>query len=366
MNRRVRRVNWTLNNPTEDDVVVLKGMVSGETGCTYIVFQEEEGGLEETRHLQGYAEFDKAIRMMTMKKWNPTWFRMHLEMAGGEPSVNRAYCIKDDTRVDGGIRYEEGTITADRAERRRGKGGSNLASKIGKAIVQGGKTALELREEYPGGYLMYRSNIAGMIEDGIEHPPEQPPRIDIYWSYESGTGKSYKARQHEDSYAVPWPTSGGVWWWPFYNHEETVILDEFRHQLKLDTILRLFDYGNKTVQVKGGQMKMTSRHFIVTTNMPPHEWYPGLRADNTGLCALMRRLTEFATIYRFRDNISIDVHGRELHCKKNEDGIPMPELVEEELGDWDYEGRGVTDGGSSPTGRRARWSFRADRTDEED
>ena len=80
-------------------------------------------------------------------------------------------------------------------------------------------------------------------QGGVRFPPE----VIIYYG-KTGTGKSASALQEwPNAYWVPWPKKGG-WWWPFYSGEDTIILDEWRHQVSYDEILRLLDRYPFTVQ----------------------------------------------------------------------------------------------------------------------
>ena len=130
----------------------------------------------------------------------------------------------------------------------------------------------------------------GYYEDHTEHRSERP-EVYIFYSEESGTGKSYTARRmFPNAYRPPWPT-GGRWWWPNYKGEKEVLLDEFRHQISYDKMLQLLDYGGLWIEGKGTNHKCQANVFIITTNIAPWKWYP--KKGITGGAMLQRRLKEF-------------------------------------------------------------------------
>ena len=91
---------------------------------------------------------------------------------------------------------------------------------------------------------------------------------------------------------------GGRWWWSKYEGEETVILDEFRHQIKYDAMLKIMDRYPMWTEYKGGTREFTSKKIVITTNIEPMDWYPGKDAE--GFSMLRRRILEFAEIWEFR------------------------------------------------------------------
>ncbi len=143
--------------------------------------------------------------------------------------------------------------------------------------------------------------------------------IIIYYG-PTGSGKSYSAHTNwPDAYNMVWPEAGG-WWWPNYNGEETVIADDFSHQIKYTRMKELTDRHAMTVQYKGGQVKFRSKRLIITTVIPPHRWYPNV----TNVDELRRRIKEFAKIYRFEE--ANWVFG----------DTPTPRVIEETLQEREY------------------------------
>lgn len=133
-----------------------------------------------------------------------------------------------------------------------------------------------------------------------------PMEIHIYYG-KTGTGKSFTANKVEDCFKASWPEAGSIWWFGGYRGQDTIWLDEFRHQVTQDMLLGMFDRYEYTRKVKHqDDVQITSHRIIVTTNMEPVNWYPNLsRAQKV---MLERRLREFAVIYDFEEIIAFDMN----------------------------------------------------------
>ncbi|AWB36049.1 master replication initiator protein [Sophora yellow stunt virus] len=99
MSRSVICWCFTINNPSSP--------LSLHETMKYMVYQLEEGE-NGTRHFQGYVEMKKRTTLNQMKRLFPT---AHLEKRKGTQSEARAYCMKQDSRVEGPWEYGEFKIT---------------------------------------------------------------------------------------------------------------------------------------------------------------------------------------------------------------------------------------------------------------
>lgn len=287
-----RKRNWcfTLNNPLVEDRNFWLGISEWEHVdlVQYVVLQEEEGA-NGTQHYQGYIEMKKAMRMSRMKSLFSTRNQYHWEARMGTQAQAIAYCKKADTRAEDGFILEWGH------PKRTGKGGNFKEAVL---ALKDGMGIEDASEEYPEQFAMWHDR----LEDyylGLKGVRDWAMDVIIYVGA-SGTGKSYTAQQQEDCYVVPWPT-GGRWWWPHYRGEYTVIMDEFRHQIKMDVMLKMMDRYIWHLEAKGRSFQFTSRRIIITTNVDPRDWYPNLTREKKE--PLARRIREFATIWDFQRGI---------------------------------------------------------------
>lgn len=291
---RFRNVCFTINNPLQEEVETCEALRDSELyrrdhHVRFIVFQHEHpvGG---TRHIQGYIELSKQFRLTALRSLLGS--RVHCECRRGTQAQAIAYCKKEESRV---------------ADAPRGEGGN--AKKLEKdsvkavaALLQQGIGVQELSTDYPVSFIMHGSKIRSyaLKQKGQRH---SAPEITIYYG-KTGTGKSALAhRNFPDAYWPPWPKKGG-WWWSDYEGQDEVILDEWRHQISLDEILRLFDRYPYTVQEKGSSMNMVSTKFVVTTNIHPQFWFPNVAPSTKA--PLFRRLRDFATLFVFDDSSTWD------------------------------------------------------------
>jgi len=218
-----------------------------------------------------------------------------LESRRGTQSEAISYCKKDDTCV----RWDNTTTEpiAGRFEigtpyrRINGREEDTFEEMLKDPEVQ----VDQIIDEHPTEYIKNHNGIEKLKEKQWESKAVRPnPNVIVYYG-KTGMGKSFKARtQFPNAYRAVWPT-GGRWWWPDYNHQEVVIMDEFRMQISFNTLIQLLDAGKFTVEYKGGNKFMTSTTFVFTTNIHPKDWYPGVN-DRT---PLFRRLIQFGKFFEF-------------------------------------------------------------------
>lgn len=306
MSVQMRNCCFTCHNYTDDDIRFLSDIVdfrvNGRQIVDYIVFQKEHGR-ERTEewpegrpHLQGYMEFTTRRTANGLNRISPTFVKMHMRRRARTQAQAIAYCKKTGLggRDPGTEVYEFGVK---RSQGAPGHEGKNQWTKLAEEIRDGKKWD-EIKVDYGGEVIQKRAGVLNYIEDFTEHRSGKP-KVIIFYSEESGTGKSYLARRtYPNAYYPPWPR-GGRWWWPQYHQEETVVLDEFRHQISYDKMLNLVDFGKFWVEAKGSMHKMKATTIVITTNIAPWKWYP--KKGRQGGAMLQRRLKEFSIIYKFDD-----------------------------------------------------------------
>lgn len=281
---RMRNICFTLNNPTDEEKAFFNKLTTDAEfrrlkNCRYIVYQQEIGVDTATVHLQGYIELfgQQSVRQIKTK-YNA---RMHIERRRGSQQQAIDYCKKQDTRDPNGP---------------SGTGGIHAKTTVSGSLIDAianNASITEIADAFPDQFMKHASNIEKMVELKAK-PRDWAMKIDIYFG-DTGVGKSYTAHvDNPDAYYGSWP-AGGRWWWPRYEGQETVILDEFRHQIKMDQMLQIMDRYPMKVEFKGGNTEFRSKHIVITTNICPRQWYPGVD-DRT---MLWRRLEDFCTVWKF-------------------------------------------------------------------
>ena len=95
-----KRWCFTLNNYTESDLQRIKESLT-EDEVTYAVVGKETGK-QGTKHLQGFVNFKRKIRLNQVKMF--VTGRAHLEKAKGSDIQNKTYCTKEgDVLLDVGV-----------------------------------------------------------------------------------------------------------------------------------------------------------------------------------------------------------------------------------------------------------------------
>lgn len=107
----------------------------------------------------------------------------------------------------------------------------------------------------------------------------------------TGVGKSHRAFTGftPETHYVFEPSDNG--WWDGYRGQETVILNDFRGNLKYEELLQLVDKYPKSVKRRNRlPMPFVSKNIIITSSLPPEQVYVQ-RMERDSLDQLMRRIT---------------------------------------------------------------------------
>ncbi len=227
----------------------------------------------------------------------PGFSRIALLSSPANAQVNIDYCSKTDTRIEG-LRGRNGN-PAHSVQARQ----NPTRARMVQQIKAGGMTSKKIIADYPLLFLHGAHNIEKMIQV-LQEDRNFAPKVKIYFG-ETGCGKSWKAlRDHPGAYHVKWPEKSGTWWWDYYDggnaedeDHDTVIMDEFRHNISYGRMLALIDRGPFKIQYKGGMSTMNSHTIVITTNIEPMNWYPA--KDQEGFSMLRRRFNDYYEIYDF-------------------------------------------------------------------
>lgn len=132
-------------------------------------------------------------------------------------------------------------------------------------------------------YIRYYNQLRRIGADHLKPMPIDR-RCTVLWG-ETGTGKSHRAWNF---FPGAYSKDPRTKWWVGYRHETHVIIDEFRGGIDIAHLLRWIDKYPVQVETKGGATALQATHFLLTSNLPPVDWYPDL--DRQTFLALERRL----------------------------------------------------------------------------
>lgn len=254
MTTRVRRVFVTINNCTDGD---LDGLEILERECKFLFAAREIGKETGTAHLHVYIEFERKVQFAYLKRH---MLRGNIQACKGTKKQNIAYLQKEE--VDP---YIKGDMVG---------GGQGERSDIllcTDMVKAGGNALYSIAKAYPVQFVYYHRGLRALQAELVAHR-HSAPEVVVWWG-PTGTGKSHSAREAmgEHDYYV-WGPDMGKWWDGYYG-QQYVIMEEFRGQLPLGTILRLLDKWDCRVETKGGSIPFVATHIHITSPKPWYDWY---------------------------------------------------------------------------------------------
>lgn len=253
---------FTLNNP-KDKLTLWDDLV-------YRVYQKEKGNETGTEHFQGFAIFKKKFRVSELiKRVNSNDF--HWEKMKATAEEARAYCMKEDTRVEGP--WEEGCPWEDICDK-IGKGKRNDLLKVKEDIDKGMplKTLYDQHFETFASYNKFFERYK-FLKEFEESKKLRNVEVTLYWGV-AGSGKTYRAFQNNPDAYILHRSNNGMWW-PGYDRQKTVIFDDFDGTwMPISTLLRLLDKYPMHVEDKGTCTPACWTKVIITSNQPIEDWYP--------------------------------------------------------------------------------------------
>lgn len=152
-------------------------------------------------------------------------------------------------------------------------------------------------DDIPADILVHSyGNLRRIYQDNLA-PVGILREVYVYWGT-TGVGKSRTAWETwPDSY----PKDPRNKWWDGYRNQKSVIIDEFRGDIGINSILRWCDRYPVLVETKGSSTTLSANVLVFTSNLHPKDWYKDL--DNETWLALKRRLKIYHFIDYFNKNL---------------------------------------------------------------
>ena len=318
--KQIRRVCFTVNNYEldPDGAPTLYALMRSEARITSVVCGRERGA-QGTPHLQGYFEVasSRGHSIAAMQKW--PCFRGHgvsMRTARGTSEQNIAYCTKEDAEA---LKYGPFSQTVDR----KGQGKRNDWHRVRELARQGVEDKI-FCDEVPHLALPHINKISRWRSAYSTQKREWKTRPIIYYG-PTRAGKSTRARKLAGSGA--YYKSDAEKWWPGYNGEKTVIIDEMHGgYFQWQHLLKVFEEGPFRVQVKGGDVEFLAETVIMTTNTHPALWYKDHPWDDSN--AFRARIEEFGELWvfgsreKFEGNWVYPEPVRDLELKDPKGSLP--------------------------------------------
>lgn len=257
---RLRNYCFTLFDVSPQD---LSSKIEQCQDIKYCIFQEELCPSTNRRHLQGYVEFAKPLRLSAVK--TIIHRSVHLEPRRGSREEARNYCRKDDTRVSGP--FEFGSFGQERGHR------SDLDAV--KQLLDSGATNEEIADQYFGQWCRYSK--AFEKYRSLRLPTRDwKTTVTILWGV-PGSGKTryvYDKFPRESIFELARPNGSSVWWDGYEPIKHSIILlDDFYGWIPYAEMLRLMDRYPHRVPIKGGFTTFNPKEIYITSNVEWKSWY---------------------------------------------------------------------------------------------
>lgn len=124
--------------------------------------------------------------------------------------------------------------------------------------------------------------------------------VRVYWGV-TGAGKTHRVHSELCTLGLEYYDKHPLTkWWDGYRGQPAVVIDEFAGRIDIVHLLRWLDKYPVTVEVKGYAVPLEAKHFWITSNINPIDWYPD--ANENHKRALMRRLSQ---VIEFKDPFNI-------------------------------------------------------------
>jgi len=264
-NKRVRNVCFTGFKE--------EGYNFNETQMKYLVIGKEICPSTGKEHWQGYVELKNNKTFSAIKKlFNDK--ALHLEERKGNANQASEYCKKD------GNYKEFGKISCP---------GERTDLVVVKDDILSGKITCEnIRENTPDLYHMYGRTL-DKLEDDYNCKKKRTWMTKGLWIWgPTGCGKSRWAYEtYPDAYT--WVDDKD--WQDCYKGEETIIIDDFRGNIKYQNLLKMIDRYEYKLSRRGKQpTPLLAKQIIITSSMPPQRIYKNLPTEDS-IEQLLRRCT---------------------------------------------------------------------------
>lgn len=287
--RPVRCWQFTLNNPTDQQIKTLKsGRIREGPELRYWMWGEEVGE-RGTPHLQGMLLFLNKVSFKAVKKlMEKCNCAPHLEPCASNARKLYEYNAKGDQSHE---QFEkEGVKGADYGKNAKvwesskdlrpvdpkeaGKRGGDAEKerwKEAKQLAQDGK----LDDLDPELFIRYYNTFKRIAEDAMP-VPDNLDNIDgrFLWYYgDTGSGKSRKARDDNPNIYI----KNANKWWDGYYGQDCVLLEEMSPEAGkyLGSFLKTWaDHYSFNAEVKGGTKMLRPPKLIVTSNYSIQQCFP--------------------------------------------------------------------------------------------
>lgn len=267
MNNGIAKTRWFCitqwNLKTDYEKIIEKNQIR------YIAYGEETCPTTGRKHHQLFCYFWKArtTGARNLKKIGAMWGEVHcnVEPMRGKITENEAYCSKESKLIEMGEKPSPGA-----------RGDLDETKQM---ILDGSLTADQVLEDNPQMYHQYGRTIEKLEILSLRKKWRTEMTKGIWYHGGTGIGKSHKAFEGYNP-STHYIKNLNEDWWDGYKGQPTVILNEFRGQIRFSELLDLCDKWPKTVKWRGKEsVPFLAREVIITSIFSPKDCYANLVGD---------------------------------------------------------------------------------------
>lgn len=246
-----KRVCFTINNYSEQDVERLQQQTELYIYC---IIGLEQAPTTGTPHLQGFINFQRNHRFNRIR--SIIGENSHVEKAYGTDEQNKHYCSKSRILFEYGEPQQQGK--------------RNDLDDVVEALKQN-TSIMDINRRYTKTFIRYHRGIERSSQI-MQWELGRNFKTKVYILFgETGTGKSYLARERCTGTRIYYKPAGK--WWDGYTDQESVIIDDFYGSIDFDEMLRICDEYPHKVEVKGAYQEFMAKQIYITSNENPLNWW---------------------------------------------------------------------------------------------
>lgn len=273
-----------------------------ENSVYLVVGPEEKCPTTGRKHRHGFIQFrnPRALRALKAIRDLET---VHFEPRKGSPSEAREYCLKEGAPL-----VESGSLKQRAAQGKR----SDLLEVSN--LIMSKASISQVALKFPVQFIKYHKGISALVE--VKSVQESAPDRNIFvlclWG-KAGVGKTrwvYRNFPLSSFFKVTASSCTSNLWFDGYSQEEILLIDDFNGWIKYTSLLAILDRYPLIVQRKGTNTCANWKFVVITSNVCPRDWYPGV----PNIDGLLRRvgLDPFD-----------EAHGKSIKCDEAKN-LPPP------------------------------------------
>lgn len=261
----------TINNPEEKEINDLKS-----DDWVYMKYTVERGKKKGVLHIHAIVYYENPRAFGPIKS---KWPRARIEVIRSFDKCVE-YVGKEDTRVAGPWEYGS----------KPEQGRRNDLEELAAEVLVGERSLNELALTRPSTFVRYHKGLQALDDIRVSSHRTWMTKGTHYWGG-TGVGKSHIVFDgYDEKTHYLWPNDGE--WWDGYNGQEIVIMNDYRGEIKYNTLLQLVDKWPMFVRRRGrAPVRFVAKEIRISSSLPLEQIYKNREAEDS-IEQLLRRFTQ--------------------------------------------------------------------------